>query len=113
MLNEAPHILEVRTDAQIEYDELGKPIKGEGSETWSEYAECFCHDNTQMQQVSVNGQLWTYAYHVVYEGDHIALGTRVRCTDKETGKVIGEGTVIKAARCFSFDFEGRTDLWLE
>lgn len=113
MLDEAPHTLSVCTKVPLEHDASGKPVKGTGGESWGDHAECFCHDNSQMQQVSVNGQLWAYSYHVVYEGEPIALGTKVRCTDKATGEKVGEGTVKKVARCHSFEFKGRTDLWLE
>ena len=78
MLNEAPHILQLRTLTEPVYDEYGRQLT-ESEEVWSEVAECFCHDNTQMKQVSVDGELWTYRYHIVYEGEPIALGTKVRC----------------------------------
>ena len=113
MLDEAPHILTVCSEKPLDYDIFGKPIKGSGGESWNQHAECFCHDNSQMEQISVNGELWTYAYHVVYEGDMVALGTKVQCTDKSSGELIGHGVVRKIARCHSIEFQGRTDLWLE
>ena len=112
MLDEAPHILHTCAVLPLETDEFGKPVKGTGGGTWTEAGECFCHDNTQMKQVSVNGELWTYQFHIVYEGSKIALGTKVRCTDKQTGNVIGEGVVTKNAECYSQEFKGRCDLWL-
>lgn len=112
MLDEAPHRLQVCTVKPPEVDEYGKPVKGSGGEAWEDAGDCFCHDNTQMKQVSVNGELWTYQYHVVYEGDKIPLGTKVRCTDRLTGSVVGEGSVTKNAECYSSDFKGRCDLWL-
>lgn len=112
MLDEAPHILHVCTVTPLETDEYGKPVKGTGGETWELREECFCHDNTQMKQISVNGELWTYNYHVVYEGRKVELGAKIRCTDKEMGDVIGEGSVVKVAGCYSSDFKGRYDLWL-
>lgn len=112
MLDEAPHTLQVCTVKPIEVDEYGRPVKGSGGETWEDVAECFCHDNTQMKQVSVNGELWTYQYHIVYEGTKIALDTKLRCIDKETGETVGEGKVTKNAQCYSSEFKGRCDLWL-
>ncbi len=112
MLDEAPHILHVCTVTPLEYDEFGKPVKGSGGEEWEELTVCFCHDNTQMKQVSVNGELWTYKYHIVYEGEKIALGTKVRCTDGKNGNTIAEGTVTKNAECYGSELKGRCDLWL-
>ena len=112
MLDEAPHILQKCIKAEPILDRAGRQI-GETEERWEDVAECFCHDNSQMEQISVNGELWTYAYHVVYEGDMVALGTKVQCTDKSSGELIGHGVVRKIARCHSFEFQGRTDLWLE
>ena len=113
MLDEAPHILQVRTVTPPEDDEYGRPIPGTGGESWNDLAECFCHDNSQMQEVSVNGKLWVYSYHVVYEGAKLALDTMVKCLDKETQKVVGDGKVIKNAECYSEELKGRCDIWLE
>ena len=96
MLDEAPHILQIRTVTPPEDDEYGRPIPGMGGESWS-----------------VNGKLWVYAYHVVYEGAKLALDTMVKCLDKETQKVVGEGKVIKNAECYSEELKGRCDIWLE
>ena len=113
MLDEAPHILQVRTVTPPENDEYRRPIPGTGGESWDELIECFCHDNSQMQEVSVNGKLWVYSYHVVYEGAKLALDTTVNCLDKETKKVVGYGKVIKNAECHSDELKGRCDIWLE
>jgi hypothetical protein len=113
MLEEAPHLMQVCEVTPLQYDEYGKPVAGSGGESWGGAAECFCHDNTQMKQVSVNGELWTYAFHVVYEGDRLAPGTKVRCVSREDSTVIGEGTVKKSTGCYSQEFKGRCDLWLE
>ena len=113
MLDEAPHILQVRTVTQPDNDEYGRPIPGTGGESWDDLTECFCHDNSQMQEVSANGKLWVYAYHVVYEGKKLALDTMVKCLDKETQEVVGEGKVIKNAECYSEELKGHCDIWLE
>ena len=105
MLDEAPHILMVRTVIPPDNDEYGRPIPGTGGESWNEFTECFCHDNSQQQEVSVNGKLW-------YEGKKIALDTKVRCLDKETKEVVGEGKVIKNAECYSEELKGRCDIWV-
>ena len=57
MLDEAPHILTVCSEKPLDYDTFGKPIKGSGGESWNQHAECFCHDNSQIEQISVNGEL--------------------------------------------------------
>lgn len=119
MLDEAPHILQVRTLTDPIYDEYGRQLT-ESKEIWRNVAECFCHDNTQMKQVSVDGELWTYSYHIVYEGQKIELGTKVRCiiadgccqccSDEED--IVGEGEVKKRAACYSSEFVGRHDIWI-
>ncbi|MEL5895925.1 hypothetical protein AAE250_20815 [Bacteroides sp. GD17] len=112
MLEDAPHILVIRTVTPLEKDEFGRPIPGTGGESWDELTECFCHDNSQTKEVSINGVLWVYSYHVVYEGEKIALGTKVRCLDKITGKTVGEGEVKKNAECYIEDLKGRCDIWM-
>lgn len=114
MLDEAPHILQARTLTEPTYDAFGRQLT-DSEEIWSDVAECFCHDNTQMKQVSVNGELWTYSYHIVYEGDVISLGTKVRCVAREESgidEVVGEGEVKKRAACYSAEFAGRHDIWI-
>lgn len=110
MLRATPHTLQVRTTSEPQTDEFGRQIS-EGEETWTDVAPCFCHDNSQMKQVSVNGELWTYNYHVVYEGSKLALGTHIRCLD-DSGSVIGEGDVTKNAECYSKQLKGKCDLWV-
>lgn len=110
MLDEAPHTLYKLSVSEPQEDEYGRQIS-EGTESWTMVAACFCHDNSQMKQVSVNGELWTYAFHVVYEGSKIPLGTMVECFDADGNKV-GKGEVVKNAECYSEDLKGRCDLWL-
>lgn len=112
MLDEAPHILRVRTVTPPDHDGYGRPIPGTGGESWNDLTECFCHDNSQAREVSVNGKLWVYSYHVVYEGTKLDLGTMVRCVDKSTGEVVGEGEVLRNAECYSEELRGRCDIWL-
>ena len=109
MMDEAPHKLYIRTLVQGETDEYGRQVS-EDSESWKPFADCFCHDNSQAREITVNGQLWTYSYHIVYEGDKIPLGTYVRCMDGS--RVVGEGKVVKNAECYSRDLEGRCDIWV-
>lgn len=112
MLEEAPHKLMVRTVKPFLNDEFGRPVPGTGGESWDELTECFCHDNSQVKEVSINGQLWVYSYHVVYEGKKIALDTRVQCLDKVTGVLVGAGEVKKNAECYIEELKGRCDIWL-
>ena len=99
MLDEAPHILQARTVTPPENDEYGRPIPGTGGEQWDNLTECFCHDNSQQKEV--------------YEGKKIALDTMIRCIDKVTEDVVGEGKVIKNAECYSEELKGRCDIWVE
>lgn len=112
MLEVAPHILSIKSVTPLERDEFGRPIPGTGTETWEELTECFCHDNSQQEELSVNGKLWVYSYHIVYEGEKIALDTEVKCLDKTTNKVVGNGLVIKNAECYIQELKGRCDIWL-
>lgn len=111
MLDEAPHILQKCIKAEPILDRAGRQI-GETEERWEDVAECFCHDNSQTKQVAVNGELWTYQYHVVYEGAKLPLDTKVRAIEKGSETIIGEGKVKKNAECYSKDFQGRCDIWL-
>ena len=111
ILDEAPHLLQRLVKAEPILDRAGRQV-GETSERWENIAECFCHDNSQMKQVAVNGEMWTYQFHLVYEGEKIPLDTSVRCLDKETQEIVGEGRVKKNAECYSSEFKGRCDLWL-
>lgn len=110
MLDEAPHKLYVRTLTEPTKDEYGRQTS-DGTESWDFVAMCFCHDNSQMKEVSVNGELWTYDYHVVYEGSKIPLGTMVKCLDAN-GNTVGKGVVKRNSECYSEDLKGRCDLWL-
>lgn len=109
MMDEAPHKLYVRKIVSGDVDEYGRQIS-EDKESWSIVTDCFCHDNSQMRQVSVNGELWTYSYHIVYEGEKIPLGSYIRCVYGT--RTVGEGKVIKNAECYSNDLKGRCDLWV-
>ena len=84
--------------------------------TGDRYLELAENRGTSLQNVSVttipNNRKWVYSYHVVYEGKKLALDTKVRCWDKETQEVIGEGKVIKNAECYSEELKGRCDIWL-
>ena len=111
MLESAPHKLQLLVITPEKNDEYNRPIPGTGSERWEEVTICFCHDNSQQKEESVNGKLWVYNYHVVYEGDKIALGSHVRCLDAE-GNTVGEGDVKKNAECHSEELEGRCDIWI-
>ncbi|MCH4242250.1 MAG: hypothetical protein LKF81_10190 [Prevotella sp.] len=110
MMECAPHTLMKETVSKPQYDQYGRQVS-EGEKTWMEVCKCFCHDNSQMKQVAVNGELWTYSYHVVYEGAKIPLNTHVKCVDSE-GNVIGEGNVKKNAECYSDELKGMCDIWL-
>ncbi|WP_302029793.1 hypothetical protein [Bacteroides finegoldii] len=111
MLESAPHKLQLLVITPEKNDEYNRPIPGTGSERWEEVTICFCHDNSQQKEESVNGKLWVYNYHVVYEGDKIALGSHIRCLDAE-GNTVGEGDVKKNAECHSEELEGRCDIWI-
>lgn len=103
-----PHILQVLKYPEIEYDDLGNPIKKEGE--WSTISDCNCHDNGSSTKISVNGILYDYNYNVVYEGEKIPVGMKVRCVDKSDGSVRGEGTVI---RSYQGNYLRYAQIWIE
>lgn len=111
MLEETPHKLQMQVITPEENDEYGRLVSGTGGESWQDVADCFCHDNSQQKEVSVNGKRWVYNYHVVYEGNKIPLGSCVRCLDSDDNTV-GEGEVKKNAECYSEEFKGRCDIWI-
>lgn len=111
MLESAPHTLQILVITPEENDKYNRPIPGTSSKIWKDVTECFCHDNSQHKEVSINGELWVYNYHVVYEGKKIALGSHIRSLDDE-GNVIGEGEVKKNAQCYSEELKGRCDIWI-
>lgn len=112
MLEEAPHILQACAVVPAENDEYGRPVPGTGGESWHDLGECFCHDNSQHEEVSAGGRMLVYEYHVVHEGGKLPLDTRVRCISRRTGEPVGEGVVVKNAECYSSELEGRCDTWL-
>ena len=83
MLEEHPHKLQLQVITPEENDEYNRPIPETGGEYWQDVTDCFCHDNSQQKEVSVNGERWVYNYHVVYEGKKIILGSHIRCLDTE------------------------------
>lgn len=112
MLDEAPHILRKKIIINPDNDELGRPIPGTGKEDWIDVAECFCHDNSQMEKISVNGRMIDFSFHVVYDGEVILPDTDVECIDKISTRIVGCGKVIKKATCYSDEFKDRQDIWL-
>ncbi len=111
MLEAAPHKLQILVVTPERNDEYGRPIPGTGNKEWQDGPKCFCHDNSQNKEISVNGKAWVYSYHVVYEGSKIPLDTKVRCLGLDNS-VIGEGLVIKNAECYSEELKGRCDIWI-
>lgn len=101
----SPHTIQkkVITGATIE---KGNPIKG--SESWINVGKCRCDDNSQQKQISVNGVLIIYNYHVVHEGERIDVGTEVQCLD-ENGNIRGSGIVVKTGKCNYFSY---SEIWM-
>ena len=104
-MNYAPHILQKKTRVETIFDEDGNPIISGGD--WVVIGECRCDDNGQMKQIGINGQVFIFSYHVVYEGDNLTPGTEVRCLDGK--EVRGEGTVLKSTKCNRLNY---AELWM-
>lgn len=103
----APHILKAKVYNEPEYDENGNPIIVDNDE-WEEIGRCRCDDNGQMKQVSVNGSMVDFSYHIVYEGKDVLPGKEVIVLDKN-GKARGAGKVIKIARCNYLNY---SEIWV-
>ena len=103
----APHILQkkVVTGGSLVN---GNPVTG--TEEWVEIGDCRCDDNDARTQISVNGVLHDYNYHVVYEGEKLPIGTEIRCVDKVDGSIRGEGKVIKPKKCNYF--APKAEIWV-
>jgi hypothetical protein len=100
-----PHLLQTLV---VSGDQVADGYANPGQRVWVTYGRCRCDDNGQRERVSVNGVLYDYKYHVVYEGGRIAVGTEVRALDDE-GNVRGEGTVVATAECNYFDY---AQIWM-
>ena len=103
----APHILKAKVYKEPEYDENGNPIIVENDE-WEEIGRCRCDDNGQMKQVSVNGSMVDFSYHIVYEGKDVLPGKEVIAIDGD-GNARGAGKVIKIARCNYLNY---SEIWV-
>jgi hypothetical protein len=108
----SPHILykEVITGAFI--DDNSNPH--EGTAEWVTIGKCRCDDNDAkekvfVEKVSVNGIIHDYDFHIVYEGEKLPVGTKVRALNKD-GSVRGEGEVIKS-RKYNY-FTPSAEIWI-
>lgn len=101
----APHRLMVKVVSGPSFDEDMNPIPPK--EDWKDFGSCRCDDNGVMKQISVNGVMYDYNYHVVYEGERIKAGTEVKVFDG--GEIRAEGTVVKSAKCNYFNYY---EIWL-
>lgn len=104
----APHTLQVKVENKPTEDEFGNPIFPDDPFTWKTIGPCRCDDNGQMKQISVNGTMFDFSYHVVYESERITPGADVQVLD-ELGEVRGSGKVSKSAKC---NFLPYSELWV-
>lgn len=103
----APHILKAKVEKGPEFDDLGNPVINDNNE-WEKIGPCRCDDNGQMKQVSVNGSMTDFSYHIVYEGKDVLPGVEVAVFDSN-GDIRGHGKVIKIARCNYFNY---SEIWV-
>ena len=101
----SPHRLQKFVVLDDLIDDDGNPI--DSLQEWEDVGTCRCDDNGVMKQVSVNGKLFDYHYHIVYEGEKIPTDTLIKVLDK--GQLRAEGKVIKSAKCNFFNY---TQIWL-
>lgn len=104
----SPHRLFVKVENKPTEDEFGNPIFPYEPFTWVERGRCRCDDNGQMKQISVNGAMFDFSYHVVYTGERIANGTDVKVLD-EAGELRGSGKVKKSGKCNYLQY---SEVWM-
>jgi len=105
-MNYTPHILKVCHPGQSSKNDEG--VITPGVPTWETIGGCRCDDNGGLKQVGINGQAYTYNYHIVYEGTKIPIGTKVRVFEADS-TIRGEGEVIKSSKC---NFLNYSEIWL-
>lgn len=93
----SPHILQIRIDPVIQYDESGNPSVF-GTPERKTIERCRCDDNTTKEFSSENGHVYRPKYHVVYEGERIEAGAYARCLNDD-GSIRGEGQVYQSSTC--------------
>lgn len=98
----APHTLELWTEGKIIINNLGDEEQEEGG--WVVIGKCRCVDNDTHRHISVNGKDYTYSYNIIFEGERIDAGSRIRV--KERGV---KGEVVKASKCNYFNY---SQVWL-
>lgn len=103
----APHILQLKKEVPAQYDEDGNPLTTESSE-WETVGTCRCDDNGTSRQISMNGQMYDYSYHIVFDEGNIDAGDYVRALD-ESGSVRGEGEVLRVSVSNYFNYR---QLWV-
>lgn len=99
-----PHILEIKNDT------VSTVVDGIPSfleDTYTEIGKCRCDDSGVNKQISVNGVMFAFSYHIVYVGEKIELGKYVRVLDK--GNIRGEGEVIKSSKCNMLNY---SEIWI-
>lgn len=101
----SPHRLFVKVVSGPSFDEDMNPIPPK--EDWKDLGPCRCDDNGVVKQISVNGVMYDYNYHVVYEGEKIKNDTEVKIMDGE--EVRGEGKIIKSGKSNYFKY---AEIWL-
>ncbi|WP_321437259.1 hypothetical protein [uncultured Bacteroides sp.] len=105
-MNYAPHILKVCHPGQSSTDD--EDVTTIGDPTWETIGECRCDDNGGLKQIGINGQSYTYNYHIVYEGPKLPIRTKVRVFEADS-TIRGEGEVIKSSKCNFFNY---SEIWL-
>lgn len=102
-----PHTLHVFHESKPTFDDEGHLIFTKDS-GWIQLCKCRCDDNNTTKQISVNGQLYNYSYHIVYQGAKLESGTKVKCLDKD-GAVRGEGEIVKCNKTNCLNY---TEIWV-
>jgi hypothetical protein len=103
-----PHILQKKTEKELERNEYGQPIAGTGGTEWTDVCSCRCDDNTTKEFTDENGTVYRSSFHVVCSGNvDIEEGDEVRCLKGDD--IRGEGKVYSVSNTNWFN---RAEVWI-
>lgn len=98
----APHYIEVRRE-MVTRDALNRIT--ESSDNWVRVCDCRCDDYTTEHVEDDNGRDYVPSYSIASDKtDAIKEGEEIRCIDKTTGGVRGEGRIVRIRRCNYLDY---------
>jgi hypothetical protein len=104
----APHILQIKVNAEDAVDDNGHPIISDETEQWNTVCLCRCDDNDTKEFKTDNGGVYRPNYHIVSENNSIKADDEIRCLDAD-GNVRGSGRVYSVKNTNYFNY---TEIWV-